>query len=57
MSAKVGYSVLRLSPYRFILNPIEIHVYHLNVYTSKSSKCLDLTRKVRKENISSENWD
>ena len=24
MSEKVGYSVLRLSPYRFILNPIEM---------------------------------
>ena len=24
MSEKSGYSVLRLSPYRFILNPVEI---------------------------------
>ena len=30
---------------------------HLNVYTSKSSKVVDLTRKVRKGNISPENWD
>ena len=57
MSEKVGYSVPRLSPYRFILNPIEMGLRHLNVYTSKSSKFVDLTRKVRKENISPENWD
>ena len=57
MSEKVGYSVLRLSPNRFILNLIEMALRHLNVYTSKSSKFVDLSRKVREENISPENWD
>ena len=57
MSEKVGYSVLRLSPYRFILNPVEMKCPSLNVYTSKSSKVVNLSWKVRKEYISPENWD
>ena len=51
MAEKAGYSVLRLPSYHCILNPIEMawnqlkyHVRHLNVYTSKSSKVVDLIR-------------
>ena len=49
MAEKAGYSVLRLPPYCCILNPIELawnrlkcHFRHLNAYTSKSSKVVDL---------------
>ena len=49
MAEKAGYSVLRFRPYHCILNPIEMswdqlkyHVRHLDVYTSKSSKVVDL---------------
>ena len=49
-------------PYHCLLNSIEMvwdqlkyHVRHLNVYTSKPWKGVDLIRKVCKENISIEN--
>ena len=49
MTEKTCYSVLRLSPYHCILNLIKLawnqlkyHVVHLNVYTSKPSKVVDL---------------
>ena len=51
MTEKAGYSVLRLHPYHCILNPIEMawnqlkyHVGHMNFYTSKLSKVVDLIR-------------
>ena len=51
MTEKADYSVLRLPPYHCILNPIEMtwnqlkyQVRHFNVYTSKTSKVVDLIR-------------
>ena len=51
MVEKARYSVLRLPPYYCTLNPIEMawsqlkyHIRHLNVYTSKSSKVVNLIR-------------
>ena len=51
MAEKDGYSVLRLPLYHCILNPMEMawnqlkyHVRHLNVYTSNTSKVVDLIR-------------
>ena len=64
MTEKACYSVLRLPPYRCILNLIELawnqlksHVGHLNVYTSKPSKVVDLIQYICKENVSTKNWD
>ena len=64
MTEKARYSVLRLPPYHCILNLIELawnqlksHVGHLNVYTSKPSKVVDLIQYICKENVSTENWD
>ena len=50
MAEKGGYSVLRLPPYRCILN----RVRHLNMCISKSSKVVEL---IRKKNISAEKLD
>ena len=64
MTEKAPYSVLRLPPYHCILNPIELawnqlkcHVGHLNVYTSKPLKVVDLIQYICKEDVSTENWD
>ena len=61
MTEKASYSVLQLPAYHCILNPIELawnqskyHVCHLNLYTSKPSKLVDLIRFVCKENVSTE---
>ena len=63
IAEKTSYSVLPLPPYQCILNPIEMawnqwkyHVLHLNVYTNKPLKGMNLIRKVCKEHISTENW-
>ena len=64
MTEKARYSVLRLPRYHCILNLIKLawnqlksHVGHLNVYTSKPLKVVDLIQYICKENVSTENWD
>ena len=61
MAKTASYSVLRLPPYHCILNPIEMarnqlkyYALHLNVYTNKPLKGVNLIQKVCKENISTE---
>ena len=64
MIEKARYSVLRLPPYHCILSPIKLawiqlkyHVGHLNFYSSKLSKVVNLIQYIYKENVSTENWD
>ena len=54
MTEKPGCSVLRLSPYRYILNPLEMARASLNFCTSQPSKFVNLTDK---ENIPTESLD
>ena len=64
MTERTRYSVLRLPPYHCILNLKELawnqlksHVAHLNAYTSKRSKVVNLIQYICTENVSTENWD
>ena len=60
MTEKARYSVLRLRPYHCILNLIELAWNQLKshvVYTSKSSKIMNLIQYICKENVSTKNWD